>query len=262
MIKEAICEGSDVQDALKKAKAQLGLDETAEYEFEIIQTEEKKKFGLFGGRPAKVRVFIKDTPDERAEKFLRDVLDKMTLQSVEIEKSTDENAVEFNLSGEEVGFVIGRRGETLDALQYLTSLVANHGEDPYIKVTVNTGNYREKREKTLEILGRKLAFKAIKTGKKTSLEPMNPYERRIIHTAVQKVNGAISWSEGENAARHVVIGPDPKVKQNRKGGYQNNRRGGRRSYNGGRKSSTAPVNPDRVPLNEGGETGLYGRIDK
>ena len=260
MIKEAICEGSDVQDALKKAKAQLGLDETAEYEFEIIQTEEKKKFGLFGGRPAKVRVFIKDTPDERAEKFLRDVLDKMTLQSVEIEKSTDENAVEFNLSGEEVGFVIGRRGETLDALQYLTSLVANHGEDPYIKVTVNTGNYREKREKTLEILGRKFAFKAIKTGKKTSLEPMNPYERRIIHTAVQKVNGAISWSEGENAARHVVIGPDPKVKQNRKGGYQNNRRGGRRSYNGGRKSSTAPVNPDRVPLNEGGETGLYGRI--
>lgn len=260
MIKEAICEGSDVQDALKKAKAQLGLDETAEYEFEIIQTEEKKKFGLFGGRPAKVRVFIKDTPDERAEKFLRDVLDKMTLQSVEIEKSTDENAVEFNLSGEEVGFVIGRRGETLDALQYLTSLVANHGEDPYIKVTVNTGNYREKREKTLEILGRKLAFKAIKTGRKTSLEPMNPYERRIIHTAVQKVNGAISWSEGENAARHVVIGPDPKVKQNRKGGYQNNRRGGRRSYNGGKKSSTAPVNPDRVPLNEGGETGLYGRI--
>lgn len=262
MIKEAICEGSDVQDALKKAKAQLGLDETAEYEFEIIQTEEKKKFGLFGGRPAKVRVFIKDTPDERAEKFLRDVLDKMTLQSVEIEKSTDENAVEFNLSGEEVGFVIGRRGETLDALQYLTSLVANHGEDPYIKVTVNTGNYREKREKTLEILGRKLAFKAIKTGKKTSLEPMNPYERRIIHTAVQKVNGAISWSEGENATRHVVIGPDPKVKQNRRGGYQNNRRGGRRSYNGGRKSSTAPVNPDRVPLNEGGETGLYGRLDK
>lgn len=260
MIKEAICEGSDVQDALKKAKAQLGLDETAEYEFEIIQTEEKKKFGLFGGRPAKVRVFIKDTPDERAEKFLRDVLDKMTLQSVEIEKSTDENAVEFNLSGEEVGFVIGRRGETLDALQYLTSLVANHGEDPYIKVTVNTGNYREKREKTLEILGRKLAFKAIKTGKKTSLEPMNPYERRIIHTAVQKVNGAISWSEGENAARHVVIGPDPKVKQNRRGGYQNNRRGGRRSYNGDKKSSTAPVNPDRVPLNEGGETGLYGRI--
>ena len=207
-----------------------------------------------------------DNPaDERAAQFLRNVLDKMTLESVQIEKKTEENTVEFDLSGEEVGFVIGRRGETLDALQYLTSLVANHGENPYIKVTVNTGNYREKREKTLEILGRKLAFKAIKTGRKTSLEPMNPYERRIIHTAVQKVNGAISWSEGENAARHVVIGPDPKARNNRKGGYNNNRRGGgRRSYNNSnnRRAKTAPVNPDRVPLNEGGETGLYGRIDK
>ena len=130
-------------------------------------------------------------------------------------------------------------------------------------MTVNTGNYREKREKTLEILGRKLAYKAIKTGRKTSLEPMNPYERRIIHTSVQKVNGAISWSEGENAARHVVIGPDPKVKSNvRRGGY-NRGRGGKRPYNGGKKNNApAPVNPDRVPLNEGGETGLYGRIDK
>ena len=301
MIREAICEGSDVTVALEKAKAELGLGDTDEFEFDIIQTEEKKKFGLFGGRPAKVRVYIEipdpvvpvaetpapaaepapesapasapvskpafsdgKAPDERAEKFLRDVLDKMTLTSSQIEKKTEENAVEFDLSGEEVGFVIGRRGETLDALQYLTSLVANHGQDPYIKVTVNTGNYREKREKTLEILGRKLAFKAIKTGKKTGLEPMNPYERRIIHTAVQKVNGAISWSEGENAARHVVIGPDPKAKNNRKGGYNNNRRGGRRGgYNSNnRKSHTAPVNPDRVPLNEGGETGLYGRIDK
>ena len=305
MIKEEICEGSDVKKKKKKAKAELGLADGDDYEFEIIQTEEKKKFGLFGGRPAKVRVYIevKDpvapvvkkpaapaaaapapaapvvssapavkapvvsdgvAPDERAEKFLRDVLDKMTLESVQIEKKTEENTVEFDLSGEEVGFVIGRRGETLDALQYLTSLVANHGQEPYIKVTVNTGNYREKRVKTLEILGRKLAFKAIKTGRKCPLEPMNPYERRIIHTAVQKVNGAISWSEGENAARHVVIGPDPKAKNNRRGGYNNNRRGGgRRNYNSNnRRSNAAPVNPDRVPLNEGGETGLYGRLDK
>lgn len=261
MIREAICEGADVQNALDKAKAELGLDETAEYEFEIIQTEEKKKFGLFGGKPAKVRVFIKEKPDERAEEFLRNVLDKMTLQKIEIEKKVEENSIEFNLSGEDVGFVIGRRGETLDALQYITSLVANHGENPYIKVTVNTGNYREKREKTLEILGRKLAFKAIKTGRKVNLEPMNPYERRIIHTSVQKVNGAISWSEGERAARHVVIGPDPNFKTNRRGGYGNHK-GGKRPYNSNRKTSAAPVDPDRVPLNEGGETGLYGRIDK
>ena len=264
MIREAICEGADVEEALEKAKAQLGLEDTDEYDFEVIQREEKKRFGLFGGRPAKVRAFviIQESAEDKTEKFLREVLDKMGLADIAIEKKQEEDTLEFNLSGEEEGFVIGRRGETLDALQYLASLVANHNNEEYVKVSVNVGNYRDKREKTLEILGRKLAFKAVKTGKKTSLEPMNPYERRIIHTAVQKVNGAISWSEGENTARHVVIGPDPKAKNNRRGGY-NNRRGGKRNggYNNNRPKNPAP-NPDRVPLNEGGATGLYGRIDK
>ena len=264
MIREAICEGADVEEALEKAKVQLGLEDTDEYDFEVIQREEKKRFGLFGGRPAKVRAFviIQESAEDKTEKFLREVLDKMGLADIAIEKKQEEDTLEFNLSGEEEGFVIGRRGETLDALQYLASLVANHNNEEYVKVSVNVGNYRDKREKTLEILGRKLAFKAVKTGKKTSLEPMNPYERRIIHTAVQKVNGAISWSEGENTARHVVIGPDPKAKNNRRGGY-NNRRGGKRNggYNNNRPKNPAP-NPDRVPLNEGGATGLYGRIDK
>ncbi len=267
MIREAICEGADVEEALEKAKAELGLTETDEYDFEVLQREEKKRFGIFGGRPAKVRAFVVE-PDEvedkdKAETFLKNVLDKMGVEGIEVEKVLGEGTMDFNLSGDEEGFVIGRRGETLDALQYLTSLVANHGSDDYIKVTVNVGNYRDKREKTLEILGRKLAYKAVKTGKKTSLEPMNPYERRIIHTAVQKVNGAISWSEGENANRHVVVGPDPKAKNNRRG-YNNNRRGGgRRGYNNNRSRNTNPApNPDRVPLNEGGATGLYGRIDK
>ena len=261
MIREAICEGNDVEEALEKAKAELGVSETDEYDFEVIQREEKKKFGLFGGRPAKVRVFIKESAEDKAERFLREVLDQMGLSDIVIEKRIEDGTLEFNLSGEEEGFVIGRRGETLDALQYLASLVANHSDDGYIKVTVNVGNYRDKREKTLEILGRMLAYKAIKTGKKTSLEPMNPYERRIIHTAVQKINGAISWSEGENAARHVVIGPDPKARNNRRGGYYNRRGGSKKNYNNSRNTNPAP-NPDRVPLNEGGATGLYGRIDK
>ena len=320
MIREALCEGSDVEEALAKAKAALGLTDTDDYDFEVVQREEKKKFGLFGGKPAKVRVFIEvvekapakpfvtekpvkaetaekpakqevtakaekparqeksakaektektenaapapvsKAAEEKSAKFIRDILDNMGLQEIAVETKAGDGSLEFELSGEEEGFVIGRRGETLDALQYLTSLVANHrNEEAYIKVTVNVGNYRVKREKTLEILGRKLAYKAIKTGKKTSLEPMNPYERRIIHTAVQKVNGAISWSEGENANRHVVIGPDPKARNNRRGGY--NRRGGRGGYNKNRNTNPAP-NPDRVPLNEGGATGLYGRIDK
>lgn len=265
MIKEVIGVGETEVEALSDAKKQLGLDENDEVDFELIQRAEKKKFGIFGGAPAKVRVTVKSSPADTAEEFLKSVLDGMKLGGVTVEKKESEGAVEFDLSGEDVGFVIGRRGETLDALQYLTSLVANHGNEDYLKVTVDTGNYREKREKTLEILGRKLAFKAVKTGKRTNLEPMNPYERRIIHTAVQKVNGAISWSEGENSNRHVVIGPDPKSRNNRRGGYNNGGRGGKRPYDRNRSEHRPPsnnVNPDRKPLNEGGETGLYGRIDK
>lgn len=262
MIKEVIGVGSTELEALSDAKKQLGLDETDEVEFEIIQRPEKKRFGLFGGSPAKVKIVLKATPEEKAEQFLRSVLDNMNLSSVEISKETVEGGVKFDLSGEEVGFVIGRRGETLDSLQYLTSLVANHSDSDYLKVTIDTGNYREKREKTLEILGRKLAFKAVKTGRKTNLEPMNPYERRLIHTAVQKVNGAISWSEGENANRHVVIGPDPKAKNFHRGGGYNKSRGGKRPYNANRGANSVPANPDRQPINEGGSTGLYGRIDK
>lgn len=178
VIKEAIGIGDNEVDALNDAKKQLGLDENAEVDFEVIQRAEKKKFGLFGGQPAKVRVTLKETPAEKAEQFLRDVLDNMKLESVMIEKKEIEGGIEFNLSGEDVGFVIGRRGETLDSLQYLTSLVANHSDNSYFKVTIDTGNYREKREKTLEILGRKLAFKAVKTGRKTNLEPMNPSEQK------------------------------------------------------------------------------------
>ncbi len=262
LIKEATGTGSSIEEALEDAKKQLGVDETTEIEYEVVQMPEKKKFGLFGGAPAKVKITLKSSPADTAEQFLRDVLDAMKLSSVEIEKTEKEDGVDFNLTGEDVGYVIGRRGETLDSLQYLTSLIANnHKDDSYLKVTVDTGNYREKRENTLEILGRKLAFKAVKTGRRTSLEPMNPYERRIIHTSVQKVNGAISWSEGENTNRHVVIGPDPKFRNTRRGGYNNSR--GRRPYNANRSASQATTaDPERKPLNEGGATGLYGRIDK
>ena len=109
VIKEAIGIGDNEVDALNDAKKQLGLDENAEVDFEVIQRAEKKKFGLFGGQPAKVRVTLKETPAEKAEQFLRDVLNNMKLESVVIEKKEIEGGIEFNLSGEDVGFVIGRR---------------------------------------------------------------------------------------------------------------------------------------------------------
>lgn len=249
MVKEIIGTGETEMEALADAKAQLGLDESAEVDFEIIQRPAKKVFGIFGGSPAKVKVTIKGSPADVAEDFIKNVLKAMKLDNIEVTAEKTDNSAVFNIDGDDVGYVIGRRGETLDALQYLTSLVANHVDNSYFKITVNTGNYREKREKTLEILGRKLAFKAVKTGKKSNLEPMNPYERRIIHTAVQKVKGATSWSEGENANRHVVIGPDSKSRNNQ------------RTYNKGRSQKSTPAaNPNRVPLNEGDGTGLYGRI--
>ncbi len=262
MIREAIGVGETEVLAQEDACRKLGV-ETYEAEFEIIQRAEKKKLGLFGGCPAKVRAFIKATPAEAAEDFLKNVLKAMDLESITLEvKEKEDNGVEINLEGEEVGSVIGRRGETLDALQYLTSLVANHVDNAYYKVTINTGDYREKREKTLEILGRKLAFKAVKTGYKTSLEPMNPYERRIIHTAVQKVNGATSWSEGENLNRHVVIGPDPKAPKKNysrgRGGRGYDRRP-KRTYDA---ATSTEETANRTPINEGAGAALYGRIDK
>lgn len=263
MIKEVIGVGNSEMEALADARKQLGVDEDADVNFEVIQRAEKKKFGLFGGSPAKVKAWLDASPADVAEEFLKNVINAMNLDNVSVNVEKSEKGAKFNIDGDDIGYVIGRRGETLDALQYLTSLVANHNDDSYFKITVDTGNYREKREKTLEILGRKMAFKVLKTGRKVSLEPMNPYERRIVHTAVQRVNGVISESEGENANRHVVIMPDPKAKNFRRNNYSNNYNRNRRPYNNSRSHTTQNEDaPKREPINEGGEFGLYGRIDK
>lgn len=225
MLRETVVSADTIEEAQKKACEELGSD-PEKTSFEILQQPEKKKFGIFGGSPAKVRAYIEVTPLESAKTYLADILGKMGINDVEVTADEVEGGAVINIEGDNLGFIIGHRGETLDALQYLAGLVANHIDQGYYRISINIGNYREKREKTLEILGRKLAFKAIKTGMKTSLEPMNPYERRIIHTAVQKIRGAASWSEGENLQRHVVIGPDPDYKPSyNKGGYRKGRAG-------------------------------------
>ena len=232
MIKEAIKEAETIEEAKALALEELGVNED-KAQFEVLVQPEKKKFGLFGGSLAKVRVFYEETPTDIAKAYLADVLTKLGVTNVVIEATETEDGAEFDVNGDDIGFIIGHRGETLDALQYLTGLVVNHIHDEYFRVIINIGNYREKREKTLEVLGRKLAFRACKTGEKVSLEPMNPYERRIIHTAVQKVRGATSWSEGENLQRHVVIGPDRK-----KQSYRN--RNGRYNSGYGNRNSSQP----------------------
>lgn len=142
---------------------------------------------------------------QAAAAYLKTVLDAMGLTQVTITvKQNGENAI-LALAGEGLGMIIGRRGETMDALQYLVSLAANRVEGSYTRITLDSGNYREKRERTLDALAKKLASTAVRTGRSSTLEPMNPYERRIIHSAVAMVEGAASSSIGEEPNRRVVI---------------------------------------------------------
>lgn len=283
MIREAIAKGETVEIAFANACRELGV-ETTEAEFEILELPQKKTFGLFGGAPARVRAYIEEPdpvpekpekeerdPAQEATAYLKSVLGEMGLPEATVEIRPVEAGAELVLGGDDIGFIIGHRGETLDALQYLASLVANHADGSYFRITLDVGNYREKRKETLESLGKKMAARAVKTGRNSSLEPMNPYERRIIHTAVQTVAGAKSWSEGVDQGRHVVIGPEggerPQPRRNdRRGGGRNG--GGRGGYNDGRRrprSDRPRVNP--APRAEGPKTDdpstpIYGRIEK
>lgn len=142
---------------------------------------------------------------ETAEKYVREILFRMGLREIGLTPRYYAGSVRLQLTGADVGAVIGRRGKTLDAIQYLASLVCNRGEGGYIRLSIDSGNYREKRIRTLENLAKKLASQAVRTGKSTTLEPMNPYERRIIHGAVSSVKGAVSSSVGVEPNRKVII---------------------------------------------------------
>lgn len=210
-------------------------------------------------------------PVQKAADYVKTILSYMGLPGANVDIQPNESGAALVLSGDDVGFVIGHRGETLDALQYLASLVANHTDGSYFRLTLDVGNYREKRKETLESLGRKMAHRAVKTGRNASLEPMNPYERRIIHTAVQEVEGAKSWSEGADQARHVVIGPEGGERyqsrnNNRRGrGGYNGNRGGFDRRNGGRpqrnqqRSSAAPR--AEGPKADDPNAPIYGKIE-
>lgn len=226
--KEAVKEAATIEEARQAIAQELGIAED-ELEFEVLQQPQKKTLGLFGGCPARVRGYVDITPSKTAAAYLESVLRGMGAGETVIDIRETENGCMLTLQGEDLGFIIGRRGDTLDALQYLTGLVANRVDNAYYRVTIDIGNYREKREQTLTGLAKKMAGQAARTGRKTSLEPMNPYERRIIHTAVQEIEGATSWSVGSEPNRHVVIGPsdDNPVKARAQRGGSSRSRGGR-----------------------------------
>lgn len=320
-MREAISTGASVEEAKEKAIEMLGDIGDADVEFEIIDLPEKKVLGLFGGKDAKVRVFVEsldnDMPkanektekkaekkaektekkfekvDKKAEKkaekktekkaekeqkaddekpvtygvknvdglikYVKDILDHMDIGEVTITSTDIEKGVKLDIEGDGMGAVIGRRGETLDAIQCLASLYCNQEEeDEFKRVVLDTSGYREKREKTLQALAIKTARHALRSGRNQSLEPMNPYERRIIHSAVQEIDGVTSWSVSDGKNRRVIIGfekgsePAPKARSSRGG----------RSRNSSRSSAQRNVNtaPTKEPVNEFGEGPMYGRI--
>lgn len=210
-MKEIIEVGKTVEEAIKSAREKLG-DPAAE--FEILETPKKSLFGL-KSTPAKVRVFIPETeeakgaaPDSKeaaAVAYLTKVLQAMGAEDFSIAPVMKEEGLTLVLECEDLGFIIGRRGETLDALQYLTGLAVNRSEGDYMRITLDSGNFREKREKTLESLARRLSKNVLRTGRSITLEPMNPYERRTIHAAVAGIDGVDSISIGEEPNRRVVI---------------------------------------------------------
>ena len=164
-----------------------------------------------------------------AVEYITAVLKAMGAQDFTAEANRDGENLNITLKGDDLGFVIGRRGETIDAIQYLASLAVNRLDGDYMRITIDSGNFREKREKTLESLARRLARNVLKSGRSMTLEPMNPYERRIIHATVATVEGATSSSIGEEPNRRVVISSTNPVKK-----YNNNYKGKKKPYNNGK----------------------------
>ncbi len=205
-MREVTATGNSVEEAVASALAQL---ETTRDRAEIAIVDEGKKglFGIFGTRPAIVKVSKKIDAIEEAKNFLIDVANKMG-SSVDIEVIKEGKQVQFILSGEKIALLIGKRGQTLNSLQYLTQLVINRYADQYVNVLLDAEDYRKRRNDTLMQLAERLAFKAVRTGQRVSLEPMPSYERKVIHTALMGNKRVKTYSDGVEPNRYIVITPN------------------------------------------------------
>ena len=196
--------GKTVEEALNHALNELKLTKD-KVDVEIIDEGSKGLFNLIGAKPAKIKVTTKPDSLDDAKTFLVNVLNSMNIEA-DIDIKEENDIIKINLSGAKMGLVIGYRGETLDSLQYLVSLVVNKNhENPYKRVVLDAENYRHKREETLIKVAQKTAYKVKKSGRPYKLEPMNPYERRVIHSALQEYTDINTYSEGEEPFRRIVI---------------------------------------------------------
>ncbi len=195
--------GKTVDDALQEALKELHASKD-EVEVTVIDEGARGFLGMFGAKDAVIQVVKKFNPEKIAVTFLQEMFQAMGIQ-VSIETQLKDKQLSIELSGEEMGVLIGKRGQTLDSLQYLVSLVVNKGNSPYVSILLDTENYRQRRKETLESLAYNLAKKVKQTKKNVVLEPMNPYERRIIHSSLQNDRYVTTYSEGEEPYRNVVI---------------------------------------------------------
>ena len=196
--------GKTVDEALTEAAIKLGTS-SDKLEYNILDQGSSGILGI-GRKPAKIEAKVKLSIEDVAREFLLKVFKAMNIEvQIDIKYSETDRNIDINLSGEEMGLLIGKRGQTIDSLQYLVSLVVNKESKEYLRVKVDTENYRNRRKATLEELAKNIAYKVKRTKRAVSLEPMNPYERRIIHSALQDDKYVTTKSEGEEPYRHIIV---------------------------------------------------------
>ena len=229
-------------------------------QYEVVEEGSAGFLGI-GSKPAVIKAFKKLTIDENARDFLEKIFEAMKINvNIDIKYEEQERNMYIDLSGDDMGVLIGKRGQTLDSLQYLVSLVINKETEEYIRVKVDTENYRERRRETLENLAKNIAYKVKRTRKSVSLEPMNPYERRIIHSALQNDKYVTTHSEGDEPFRRVVVTLKREARDYNRGGYSkgynkgyNKNRGYNKSYRTGNYGNNE-VAEDTVEVSVNTET--------
>ncbi len=196
-----------VSEAITEACRKLGVT-SDRLDYDVIDEGSSGFLGI-GSKPAVIKAAVKNEEvsiEDKAGKFLNDVFAAMNMTViVDVKYDKAEGNMDIDLSGDDMGVLIGKRGQTLDSLQYLVSLVVNKDAENYIRVKIDTENYRERRKETLENLAKNIAYKVKRTRRPVSLEPMNPYERRIIHSVLQNDKYVTTYSEGEEPFRKVVV---------------------------------------------------------
>lgn len=193
-----------VNDAITDALVQLGVT-SSQLEYEVVN-EGSAGFLGFGSKPAVIKARKKFSVEDSVRDFLGRIFEAMDMEVEIVTKYDEENGlVDAEFRGSDMGVLIGKRGQTLDSLQYLTNLAVNKQTDHYVKVKLDTEDYRKRRKETLENLAKNISYKVKRTKRPVALEPMNPFERRVIHSALQNDRFVLTHSEGEEPYRHVVV---------------------------------------------------------